>query len=105
MAKLKDQFEWKLVSEAEFGAFYYYAKITKKKSIELINQGFEVTDSKNARNYPRLHRIYWGNALKLEENQNIRMLNENDPKYTFPERLWIISTKSLQDPAYYFLHN
>lgn len=84
-------------SEAEFGLFYAYAKIGKNKAEELREEGFEVEDSKELNYYPRLHRIFWGNA-KVEGD--ITTLNEKSEEYTFPQKLWIITTK-VQNKIYF----
>lgn len=94
--------EEKMFSEAEFGMFYIYHKISLKKANELRNLGFEVTDSKENRAFPRTHRIGWfGSGLKLAQ-KNIDELNEDDPGYSLPEKLWIISNKVLKDPVDYY---
>ena len=84
--------EEKMLSEAEFGLFFSYAKISKKKAQELRNAGFSVIDSKESNGYPLIHRISWQTAAV---NGNIQCLNENDDKYSFPQKLWIIASKNL----------
>lgn len=84
--------EEKLISEAEFGFFYYYGKLTKKMANQLRKEGFIVTDSKETRSYPRLHKVSWSNVTINCEN--VYDLNENDPKYSLIEKLWIISSKN-----------
>ncbi len=82
----------KLTSEAEFGFYYFYGKITKKIVTQLRNEGFTVTDSLQSKGYPRLHKIDWSNATVNYES--INDLNENDACYSLPQKLWIISTKN-----------
>ena len=90
--KYRATIEDKMESEAEFGFDYAYLKITKKKGIELENQGFVVTDSHNSRSYPRLHKISWkDSAIEYDE---LSSLNEKDSKYTFAQKLWIIAEKN-----------
>lgn len=84
--------EEKMWSEAEFGFFHHYEVITKTKAIELRKQGFIVTDSKDRKNFPRLHRIYWGQAVV--ECANVHALNSKDNIYTFPQQLWITSMQN-----------
>lgn len=83
--------EEKMESEAEFGRFYAYVKLTKKKAEELVREHFDVRDSKESKHYPRLHRISWEwNTVEGE----ISALNEKSNEYTLAEKLWIISTKN-----------
>lgn len=87
--------ENRLVFEAEFGLFYLYAKITLKKAEELRKQGFIVTDSHENKDSPRLHKICWRAAGALVfDYMDVRYLNENNAKYTFAQKLWIISEKN-----------
>ena len=92
MSKLVTPLEERLISEAEFGLFYFYENITHKKAVELRNSGFIVTDSMESKKFPRQHRIYWGQAIV--ECKNVHILNENDSQYSFPQKLWIIAMKN-----------
>lgn len=83
--------EERMKSEAEFCLFYLYAKIGKNKAEELRSEGFEVEDSKECNYYPRLHRIFWGNA---EVEGDIVTLDEKSEEYSLPQKLWIITMKS-----------
>lgn len=84
--------EERMWSEAEFGYFYHYEIITKTKATELRKQGFIVIDSKNKKNFPRLHKIYWGQAVV--ECTNVHALKGKDNSYTFPQQLWITSMQN-----------
>lgn len=87
--------EEKMISEAEFGLYNLYYKITKKKADELRKQGFVVTDSKESRNFPRLHKIDWSKAcIGKFDYEDVSKLNENSDEYTFPQKLYIISYKN-----------
>ena len=87
--------EEKMASEAEFGFYYLYYVITLKKAEELRDLGFVVTDSKEQRSSPRLHKIDWSQAGKVFEGvDDIHSLNERDEKYTLPQKLWITSSKA-----------
>ena len=87
--------EEKMVSEAEFGLYNLYYKITKKKAEELRSQGFVVTDSKETRNYPRLHKIDWSKAcIGKFDYEDVTKLDEKSEDYSFPQRLFIISYKN-----------
>lgn len=79
-------------SEAEFGLFYAYSKISHQRTIELRKQGFIVTDSLESCKFPRLHRICWAQAVV--ETTDVKSLNENDDCYTPAQKLWIISMKN-----------
>ena len=92
MSRLIIPLEEQLISEAEFGLFYFYRDITHKKAIELQKEGFIVKDSLQSRRFPRQHRIYWGHAVV--KCDYIYTLNENDPQYSFPQKLWIIAMKN-----------
>lgn len=92
MSRVLTTVEERMLSEAEFGFFHLYTKITKKKAKELQEKGFIVTDSKEKNSYPRLHKISWVRAAVEGDIQN---LDENDEKYSLPERLWIISKKNI----------
>ena len=94
--------EEKMKKEAEFGAFNAYYLITLKKAAELRNQGFVVTDSKEQKGSPRLHKIDWSNAGERFKEANIAALNENCDDYSAPEKLWIISSKVKEDPVNYY---
>ena len=95
--------EEKMISEAEFGFYNMYHAITLKKAQELRNQGFNVQDLHENRSYPRLHRIDWSEArYENFEYSDIQKLNENDPKYTFSQKLWIITTKVKNNPYSYY---
>lgn len=84
--------EEKLKSEAEFGLFVANFKIGKTKANELRTSGFWVTDSKEFNYFPRIHRISWKEAKV--ECKDVKFLNEDDPKYSFAQKLWIISMKN-----------
>ena len=84
--------EDRLWSEAEFGMFHSYETITKSTAIELRKKGFIVLDSKDKRSFPRIHRIYWGQAVV--ECDDVHALNASDSKYTFPQQLWITSMQN-----------
>lgn len=95
MSKLLTPLEERLISEAEFGVFYLYAKITLKKAEELRKQGFVVTDSHENKSSPRLHKICWKCAgVGVFDYENINNLDENNAQYSFVQRLWIISEKN-----------
>lgn len=92
---LSTSLEERLISEAEFGAFYLYAKITLKKAQQLRKQGFIVTDSHEHKSSPRLHKICWrGAGAYVFDYMDSSKLDENDLSYSFPQRLWIISEKN-----------
>lgn len=82
--------EERMQSEAEFGLFYYYAEISKRKAEELRKEGLDVRDSKEKKTYPRLHRISWEWSGVEGE---ISTLDENSEEYSFAKKLWIIATK------------
>ena len=84
--------ETRMKDDAKLGFDYSYIRITKKKSLELKKLGFVVTDSKEKDGYPRLFKISWKDARVEYDNE--ASLNENDSKYTAPQKLWIISLKS-----------
>lgn len=84
--------EEKLKSEAEFGLFSASFKIGKTKANELRASGCEVTDSKEFNYFPRIHRISWKEAKV--ECEDVKSLDENDPKYSFAQKLWILSMKN-----------
>ena len=84
--------EEKLLSEAEFGLFTANFKIGKIKANELREKGLEVTDSKEFNYFPRVHRISWKDAKV--ECEDVKSLDENDPKYSFSQKLWILSMKN-----------
>ena len=87
--------EDKMISEAEFGLFYFYGILTKKKVSELEKMGFRVVDSHEKKTYPRLHKVLWVHAKVDDVDYNdLKSLNEKDSKYTFPQKLWIISMKN-----------
>lgn len=93
----------KLFSEAEFGATNIYYIITLKKAEELRKDGFVVTDSKEQKGSPRVHKIDWTNAgEKFKDVEDIFALNEKDSQYTLPERLWIIAAKVKKDSVRYY---
>ena len=48
-------------------------------------------NTKECNYYPRLHRIFWGNA-KVEGD--IATLDEKSEEYSLPQKLWIITMKS-----------
>lgn len=79
----------KLISEATFGLFHAYEKITHQKAIQLRKEGFNVRDSFENKPFPRSHKIYWGQAVV--ECDDVSKLNPDDSIYTFPQKLWIIS--------------
>lgn len=83
--------EEKLESEANFGLFTAYLKIGKIKANELRENGCEVTDLKEVNYFPRLHRISWKEARV--ECMDVNSLDEKDLKYSFAQKLWIISMK------------
>ena len=84
--------EQQMEAEAEFGLFFAYLKITKTKADELRRKGLNVTDSKESKKFPRLHRIAWENS---HVDGNVYNLDERDIKYSLSQKLWIISMKSL----------
>lgn len=103
MSKLLISLEDRLISEAEFGLFFLYAKLTLKKAEELRKQGFIVTDSHENKGFPRSHKICWKSAgVYVFDYENIKSLNENNTEYTFAQRLWIISEKN--QPSFEFLY-
>ena len=85
--------EERLESEAEFGLFFAYLKIGKNKAKELQDKGFEIIDSVEVNYFPRIHLISWQNTT-VKECKDVQLLNENDPKYSFAQKLWIISMKN-----------
>ena len=84
--------EEKLKSEAEFGLFVANFKIGKTKANELRQNGLEVTDLKEFNYFPRVHRISWKEARV--ECKDVKSLDENDSKYSFAQKLWILSMKN-----------
>lgn len=84
--------EEKLYSEAEFGLFFAYQKITKTKANELRTKGLQVADCNNARSFPRLHYISWKNAKV--DCEDISSLDEKFDEYTLAQKLWIVSMKN-----------
>lgn len=84
--------EEKMKSEAEFGFFYLYTKLTKKKAQELRSLGFFVFDSRESKNFPRLHKIDWKQSVV--ECNDVHSLNEKDSQYTLPQKLWITAMKN-----------
>lgn len=84
--------EERMISEAEFGLFFAYLKIGLNKAKELREKGCIVTDSKEVNNFPRFHRISWKDAKV--ECEDVNSLDENSDKYTFAQKLWIISMKN-----------
>ncbi len=84
--------EEKLKSEAEFGLFVANFKIGKTKAIELRQNGLEVTDLKEFNYFPRTHRISWKKVRV--ECEDVKSLDENDSKYSFAQKLWILSMKN-----------
>lgn len=95
MGKLLTPLEQRLISEAEFGLFELYAKITLKKALELRTKGFVVTDSHESKGFPRLHKICWKTAgVYVFDYENVHNLDENNKEYSFAQRLWIISEKN-----------
>ena len=84
--------EERMKSEAEFGLFFADLKIGKNKANELRQNGCDVLDSKEAKNFPRFHHISWKNAkVKCED---VNLLDENSNEYTLAQKLWIISMKN-----------
>lgn len=95
--------ENQLISEAKFGLFYLYTKITLKKAEELRKQGFVVTDSRENKSSPRLHKICWRQAgSSVIDYDPIDSVNENNPKYSFAQKLWIISEKNKPSMKYLY---
>ena len=84
--------EDKLYSEAEFGLFFAYQKITKKKADELRTNGLQVADCNDSRSFPRLHYISWKNAKVNCED--VSSLDEKSDEYTLAQKLWIVSMKN-----------
>lgn len=83
--------EERMLSEAEFGAFYIYAKISKKKASELRRVGFNVLDPKETKKSSKAYRISWEwNVIEGDVSE----MDENSDQYRFPEKLWIVSTKA-----------
>lgn len=81
-----------LKSEAEFGLFKATFSIGKKKAISLREKGLIVDDSKDSKNFPRLHRMSWENAKVGYED--VKALDEDSDEYTLAEKLWIIAMKN-----------
>jgi len=96
MSTLLTTLEERLISEAEFGLFHFYGNITHKKAIELRKEGFIVKDSMENKRFPRNHRIYWGQAVV--DCDDVHTLNENNPEYSFAQKLWVIAMKN--QPAF-----
>lgn len=84
--------EERMISEAEFGLFFAYLKIGLNKAKELREKGCIVTDSKEVNYFPRFHRISWKDAKV--ECEDVNSLDENSDKYSFAQKLWIISMKN-----------
>ncbi len=85
----------RLISEAEFGLYYFYARITLKEAANLTSLGFVVTDCFEHKGFPRLHKICWKCAgVGVFDYENIDILDENNMKYSLAQRLWIISEKN-----------
>ncbi len=84
--------EEKLYSEAEFGLFFAYQKMTKSKANELRTNGLQVADCNDARSFPRLHYISWKNAKV--DCEDISSLDEKSDEYTLAQKLWIVSMKN-----------
>ena len=84
--------EEKLTSEAEFGTFKMYCKITKKKAEKLRQENLEVTDLKQTNNFPRIHRISWEKATV---EGDIYSLNPKSKKYSLAQRLWITAMQNM----------
>lgn len=80
----------RMKSEAEFGLFHVYTKLTKKKAEDFREEGFIVVDSKEVNYYPRFHKISWEHASVTGK---IESLDENSEEYSFPQKLWITATK------------
>ena len=83
--------EERMVSEAEFGLFYIYARISKKKASELRRIGFSLLDSKESKRFPRTYRISWEWNIV---DGDLSEINENSDEYTFPKKLWLIAAKA-----------
>ncbi len=92
--------EEKLKSEAEFGLFVANFKIGKTKANELRQNGLEVTDLKEFNYFPRVHRISWKEARV--ECKDVKSLDENDSKYSFAQKLWILSMKNQPSAPWIF---
>ena len=87
--------EEKMFSEAEFGLYNLYYIITLKKAEELREQGFVVTDSKETRNSPRLHKIDWSKACVGKfDYEDVSSLDEKSDEYTLPQKLYIVTYKN-----------
>ena len=84
--------EEKLYSEAKFGLFFAYQKITKTKAEELRSKGLQVADCNDLRNFPRLHYIVWKNAKV--DCEDVFSLDETSDEYTLAQKLWIVSMKN-----------
>ena len=84
--------EERLYSEAEFGVFFAYQKITKTKANELRTKGLQVADCNDLRNFPRLHYISWKNAKV--DCEDVSSLDETSDEYTLAQKLWIVSMKN-----------
>lgn len=78
-------------TEANFGLFHCYSKIGMKKAVALREKGFEVTDSKEVNYFPRIHKISWKESIVVSDD--VTSLDENSEEFTFPQKLWIISSK------------
>lgn len=92
MANYNEYLQKKMESEANWGLFCCYEKITLKQARQLRKRGFEVTDSKDSKSTPRTHRISWKDvAIKCE---NVHALNPNSYCYTTPQKLWIIAMQN-----------
>lgn len=84
--------EERMESEAEFGLFFADLKIGLNKAKELRKKGFSVTDSKEAKHFPRFHHISWKEARV--ECDDVHKLDEKSDQYTLAQKLWIISMKN-----------
>lgn len=84
--------ESKMIEQAQFGLFSIYERITHKKANQLIKAGLIVVDSKENKPFPRIHKIYWGQAVV--ECADVKKLNPYDKQYTFGQKLWIIAMQN-----------
>lgn len=92
MTNYSDYLEKRMETEARWGLFCCYEKISLKKARQLRKSGFEVTDSKDSKSSPRMHRIAWKDAVV--NCTNVHALDSKSYAYTWPQKLWIITMQN-----------
>lgn len=100
---MKNNLKSKLMEQANLGLFYLYESISQKVAVELRNKGFTVTDSHESKNFPHVHRICWREVgFSVIDYDPVDILDENNPKYSLAQKLWIISEKN--QPSFKYLY-